>query len=356
MGASERGRTAIVGGTALLGRDLTSATDKAIVVEGPRIVDVADTRDVSEARVVDVAGGTVMPGFIDAHVHIGFADPHDVLRRGVTTVRDLAWPRELIFPLARASRAGDFDGPLILAAGPMLTVAGGYPITAAWAPDGTGWPVASLDDARAAVRTLAAEGVAVIKVSLNPPAGHVLDHDTLAAIVDEAHDQGLKVTGHIYGLEQLRTALAAGVDELAHMLMSPERIDDDIIETMVAANVAVVPTLSIFPADILDIALSNLERFIAAGGRVVYGTDLGNAGPQPGIDELEVTRMAAAGMSVTDIVRAATVTAAEWLGLADRGVIAPGTAADLVVVDGDLTEARALTRVTRVFRAGREVG
>jgi imidazolonepropionase-like amidohydrolase len=124
---------------------------------------------------------------------------------------------------------------------------------------------------------------------------------------------------------------------------------------MVTNDVTVVPTLSIFPRGALDIAVSNLHRFISAGGRVVYGTDLGNAGPQPGIDELEVTRMEAAGMSVVDIVRAATVTAAEWLGLADRGVIDPGLTADLVVIDGDILEARALTRVTKVFRAGREV-
>lgn len=348
----------IRGGTALLGPDLTPIDDAVIVVSNGRISTAGRESRIGEpdgASVVDARGATVMPGFIDAHVHIGFADPGEVLRRGVTTVRDLAWPRELIHPLASASRAEGFDGPLILAAGPMLTVAGGYPITAAWAPEGTGLPVASIDEARAAVRTLAADGVAVIKVSLNPPAGNVLDRDTLAAIVAEAHEHGLKVTGHIYGLAELRKALDAGIDELAHMLMSPEWIDDDVIEQMVFGNVTVVPTLSIFPQDALDVAVGNLQRFIAAGGRVVYGTDLGNAGPRPGIDGLEVTRMEAAGMSVVDIVRAATVTAAEWLGLSDRGVIAAGMTADLVVIDGEITEARSLTRVSRVFRGGREV-
>ena len=346
-------RIAIVGGTALIGRDLTPVTEKAIVIEGARIAAIVDDGEIAEARVVDVAGGTVMPGFIDAHVHIGFADPKDVLRKGVTTVRDLAWPPERIYPLARASRSEDFDGPLILAAGPMLTVAGGYPITASWAPEGTGRAVGSTDDARAAVRALAADGVAVIKIALNPPAGHVLDHDTLAAIVGEAHAHGLKVTGHVYGLAELRKALDAGIDELAHMLMSPERIDD-VVETMVDNNVTVVPTLSIFPVGALDIAVANLHRFLSAGGRVVYGTDLGNAGPQPGIDELEVTRMEAAGMSATDIVRAATVTAAEWLGLENKGAIDVGMDADLVVLHGDVREAKDLTRVRRVFREGKQ--
>ena len=139
------------GGTALLGPDLTSVDDAVIVISDGRITTAGRESRVNEpdgASVVDARGTTVVPGFIDAHVHIGFADPAEVLRRGVTTVRDLAWPRELIYPLARASRAKEFDGPLILAAGPMLTVAGGYPITATWAPDGTGLPVASIDEAR----------------------------------------------------------------------------------------------------------------------------------------------------------------------------------------------------------------
>src|SRR3712207_8677447 len=86
-----------------------------------------------------------MPGFVDAHVHIGCADAGEVLRRGVTTVRDLGWPPERIFDVARASASPSFDGPLVLAAGPILTAPGGYPTPAAWAPRGTGREGATAD-------------------------------------------------------------------------------------------------------------------------------------------------------------------------------------------------------------------
>ncbi len=344
-------RLAIVGGTALIGRDLEPSS-AALVIEGSTIAQI--TSDTDAPTVIDATGHTVIPGFIDAHVHIAFADPRDVLRRGVTTVRDLAWPRDEIYPLARASLGNDFDGPLILTVGPMVTVEGGYPLTAGWAPPGTGLAVSSPDDARAAVATLASDGVAAIKVALNPPAGKVLDDTTLATIVSAAHDHDLRVTAHIHGLEELSKALAAGVDELAHMLMSPEELTTEVIDRLIQNDVTIVPTLSIFPRGDVEIAVANLGRFVAAGGRVIYGTDLGNAGPQPGIDELEVTRMEAAGMSVVDIVRSATVDAAAYLGLDAKGVIAPGMDADLVMIEGELEGAADLTRVRRVLRGGRD--
>ncbi len=352
---TETGRFALAGATVLVGRDLTPKRNKTIVVEGSTIAAVTDEPNDALDDVVEATDQTVIPGFIDAHVHVGFVDPADVVARGVTTVRDLGWPPGLILGLARASRDRSFDGPLILAAGPMLTVEGGYPITASWAPEGTGLAVANAAEARSAVRWLAENGAAVIKVALNPPAGDVMSEDVLAAVVAEAHQRNLRVTAHIHGLDQLHKALRAGIDELAHMLLSPEHLDDDSITLMVENQVAIVPTLSIFPTRDAEIAIANLARFVSAGGRVVYGTDLGNEGPQPGIDATEITRMERAGMSVGDIIRSATVAAAEWLGLPGKGAIAPGMDADLVCIDGDVTDARSLTRVARVYREGAEM-
>ena len=349
---------AVTAGTALLGPELAPIPEAVVVVQGRKIVAAGPKEEITvptDADVVEVQNGTIVPGFIDSHVHIGFADPAEVLRRGVTTVRDLAWPRELIYPLARASRAPGFDGPMILTAGPMLTVEGGYPITAAWAPKGTGLPVSSPDDARRAVAELVAEGVDVVKIALNPPAGNVLDRPTVAAIADEAHAAGLRVTAHIYGVAELDKALDAGVDELAHMLLSADRLADETIARMIEGNIAVVPTLSIFPLRGLDVAVGNVRRFFDGGGRVLYGTDLGNAGPRPGIDPLEVDRMERAGLSAVDIVRSATVAAAEWAGLVDKGVLVPGRDADIVCLEGAVQNASDLTRVTRVIREGRLV-
>ena len=350
--------TVVAGGTAYLGPELRPVEDAVIVVAGDRI-EAAGQRDEVEvpegARVVDAVGHTIWPGFIDAHVHIALADPSNVLRRGVTTVRDLAWPRQEIYPLAERSRDPAFDGPTILSVGPMLTVADGYPITASWAPPGTGVALDSPGDAERVVGDLAADGVCAIKIALNPPAGAVLDDTTLHAVVHVAHRCGLRVTAHIHGLDQLHRALDAGIDELAHMLMSPERLPDETIERMVAADVTIVPTLSVFTADEAGMAMENLRRFIAAGGFVAYGTDLGNEGPGPGIDPLETTRMEGAGMGVLDIVRSATVDSARWLGLDTKGSLAPGMDADVVAIEGSPERAEDLTRVGFVMRAGRLV-
>ncbi|MGH2788082.1 MAG: amidohydrolase family protein [Actinomycetota bacterium] len=344
---------AIRGATVLAGHDLKPMHDAAVVLDGTTIAGVEHASGTTALLTIDASNLVLLPGFIDAHVHIGFAIPRDVVVGGVTTVRDLAWPPEQIWPLVRASAEPSYPGPQVFAAGQMLTTEGGYPLRAEWAPPRTGRVVVGPGDAHEAVAEQADAGAVVIKVALNPAVGPTLDELTLAAIVDAAHGRGLKVTGHVWGLAELRKALNAGMDELAHMLMSPEPIPAPLLDEMVRSGMTIVPTLSIFFGAAQEIAIENLWRFVEAGGRVVYGTDLGNQGPQPGIDEREVEALARAGLSGIDIVRSATVEAAEWLGFADRGHIAPGAAADLVAVEGDpATEPLALTRVRMVWRGG----
>ena len=344
----------------MLGRELEPVADATLLVQGGQIIAAGpgpEIRVPEAAEVIDASGTTLAPGFIDAHVHIGFFEPRSVVAGGTTTVRDLAWPPELIFPMVEASRVDDYPGPTILAAGPMITAPGGYPTNAAWAPPRTGREVTSPGDGRTAVAEAADQGATIIKIALDPPVGPVLDAGTLAVIVDAAHERGLKVTGHISGLDELRKALAAGVDELAHMLMSAERIPDPLIEEMVAAGMAVVSTLSIRFARDRKLAIDNLRRFREAGGRVLYGTDLGNEGPQPGIDKREVRALERAGLDALDIIRAATVEAAEWLGLERVGVLAENMDADIIAfTSGDaLSDARALTEVSMVIRRGRRI-
>lgn len=349
--------TVISGGRALIGPALHPVDDAVVVVRGDEIVAAGRATEVvhpSTATRVDATGTTLAPGFIDAHVHIGFAAPSSVVVGGVTTVRDLAWPPERIWKLVERARAPDFDGPRILAAGQMLTAPGGYPLVAGWAPPQTGRVVADPSEAPAAVAEQADRGAAVVKVALNPPAGPVLDASTLAAIVSAGHRRGLRVTAHIHGLAELRKAVDAGVDELAHMLMSSELIPDRLIERMVDQDMTIVPTLAVRFGRDRRIAVDNLRRFITAGGRVVYGTDLGNAGPRPGIDPLEVKHMARAGMSSLAIIASATTESARYLGLDRTGMLAPGMRADIVALRGDATtDVNALTRVEMVWRDGR---
>ena len=351
--------TAVTGAAALVGRGLTRVDEAVLVMDDGVITALGPAREVAvphDAIVAAAPGHTLVPGFIDAHVHIGFFDPATIVARGVTTVRDLGWPPDDIWPLVRASASPGFDGPTVKAAGPMLTVEGGYPTRAAWAPPGTGWVIGSPEQGRGAVDELHAAGATVVKVALNPAVGPTLGRSELGAIVDRAHDRGLKVTGHTFGLDELDKALDAAMDELAHMLMSPESIPDDTMARMIEQGMAIVPTLSIFFGAGQRIAIENLNRFWSAGGRVVYGTDLGNEGPVPGIDQREVSAMTRAGMTPRAIISSATVDSAEWLGLESVGALGEGMDADVVALEGSaLEDHQALTKVAMVWRKGRRV-
>jgi imidazolonepropionase-like amidohydrolase len=186
--------------------------------------------------------------------------------------------------------------------------------------------------------------------------GPTLDPRTLSAITEAAHAHDLRVTGHVYGLNELHKALDAGMDELAHMLMSPEAVPTATIGQMVAQSMTIVPTLGCFFDEAQEIAVSNLRSFIDAGGRVVYGTDLGNEGPRPGIDPREVDALIRSGLSTIDIVRAATAGAADYLGLGDRGALDAGLLADVVaVVWAPGRDPLELTQVAMVWRRGRRI-
>ncbi|CAN5658980.1 amidohydrolase family protein [soil metagenome] len=351
--------TVINGGRALVGPSLEPVDDATIVIESGFITAAGTHSDIetpSGAAHVDATGFTLIPGFIDSHVHIGFAEPFEVLRGGVTTVRDLAWPPAEIWPMTAESTNASYRGPEIVAAGQMLTVPGGYPLRAAWAPENTGRAVRSAAEAREAVDDQAESGACVIKVALNSSAGPTLDAATLEAIVEAAHARGLRVTGHVHALGDLQAALDAGLDELAHMLMSPESIPAATLKQMVDRSMAVVPTLACFFDGNQAIAVTNLRAFLDAGGRFVYGTDLGNEGPRPGIDPREVDALARAGLSATEIVESATTRAAGYLGLTDRGALEPGLFADVAAVlwapGGEPME---LTQVGMVWRRGRRI-
>jgi imidazolonepropionase-like amidohydrolase len=317
-----------------------------VLCEGDRIAAVGrhlappDDADVADAR------GYLLPAAADRHVHIELSDPAAVLMRGVTAVRDLAWPAARIFPLADASETASFNGPLIRAAGPMLTAPGGYPTRAGWAPEGTGRPVEGAEDAAAAVRDLAAAGATAIKVSLNAEAGPTPDDGELTAICEAAHEAEVPVTTHAQGAGQVERALGAGIDELAHAPWT--RLSDDVIEAA-AARMRIVSTLDIlsFGRDTpeLGVALDNLRRFHAAGGEVIYGTDLGNGRIPPGVHTRELRLLARAGLTTDEVV-----------GVLTRAPLEPGAPADLIVTSADpFDDLGAFDDIRLVVRAGRVV-
>ncbi len=328
--------------------------NQTVVVQGSRFTLVDSTGKwmvPSNGRVIRGEGKTLLPGFIDAHVHLEFYDPKRVLKGGITTARDTGWPAEKIFPLAERLAANPRGGPFLLAAGPMITASSGYPSSAGWAPPGTALEISNADEGREAVKRLKAQGATFIKMAQDSRQGPVLDKTVLAAVVEQAHELGLKVTSHLGSLDQLEVALEAGVDELAHGLWSDEVITDDMIARMVQARMTIVPTLHI---DSSRQRVDNLRRFLSAGGKVIYGTDMGNSGPPPGIDVIELKLMMEAGMSALEVLASATAHAASYLGLDHRGRVAPGFAADLIVVEGNpLEDLSVLSKPVLVMRQGK---
>jgi imidazolonepropionase-like amidohydrolase len=313
--------------------DLAPAEDSAFLAEPDQEVEI---------------DGFLMPGVVDRHVHIGLVDPGAVVAGGVTAVRDLGWPADAIFSMTDASESLSFRGPLIRAVGPMITCPEGYPSQASWAPPGTALQVRGPEQAANAVwDLLGRSGTPVVKVALNTDAGPTLSDEELLGVCDAAHHRNAIVTAHVQGRGQAARALGAGVDEFAHCPWS-ERLGDDLIRVM-AGRVRIVSTMDIHSrgrdTPELQIATDNLARFLAAGGSVAYGTDLGNGDIPEGIHPGEAWHLYRAGLQPEKVLEALTFRP-----------LAAGEPADLVVLEGNpLENLAALGQVKLVVRAGRRM-
>lgn len=323
-----------------------AASDLATIVEGPSGPEALDGEPAPPPPEEEILfGGFVMPGVVDRHVHIAMSDPGAVLAGGVTAVRDLGWPPDAIFSLVEASESPSFHGPLIRAAGPILTCHGGYPTRAGWAPEDTGLEVGDAEEAARAARWLLDRGAAVLKVALNSEAGPTLSDEGLVAICGVAHDAGTTVTAHVQGLGQAARAIGAGVDEFAHCPWS-EALPLGLLRAA-ASRMRIVSTLDIHsygedtPA--LRTATENLSRFVAEGGRVAYGTDLGNGPIPPGLHAREAAHLARAGMGTEAVLEALTFRP-----------LARGEPGDLVgLASNPLEHVGAFAEVELVLRGGR---
>ena len=257
--------------------------------------------------------GAVLPGFLDAHAHLGLVDAAALRSGGIAAVDDLGWDPEV----AR-TWADDPAFPVVRYAGAFITAPGGYPSDRGWAPDGAVEPVASADDARAAVDRQLQAGASFIKVTLNSDAGPVLDDVTLRAVVGHTHVRGREVVAHVEGVGQAARAFEAGVDRLAHAPWS-ERLPDELLAAMAGPKARTlsgvqswVSTLDIHGwgevTEDLVVARDNLRRFHAFGGAIAYGTDLGNGALPLGVNVRELRALIAAGISETGVVRTMTPT------------------------------------------------
>lgn len=247
-------------------------------------------------------GGVLLPGFTDHHVHLQL-HPADALEPlaagGLSRVIDLGGDPDVLAVLAEP----DPFAAALEFAGAFLTAPGGYPSDRAWAPENSWREVASADDAELAVAEQVSAGASRIKIALNADAGPVWDDALLAEVVAEARAAGLTVIAHVEGAGQAARAIAAGVEVLAHAPFS-EGLPSALVAQAVAQGQRWVSTLAIHEPTERATAIENVRAFRAAGGELLYGSDLGN-GEQPlGLNPAELAALVEAGLDETAVLRA----------------------------------------------------
>jgi imidazolonepropionase-like amidohydrolase len=354
--------------------------------------------------VLELPGTSLLPGLIDAHTHVLLRSSWNErelarqmveenpghraasamqamaisLRHGFTTIRDLGSEGSgyMDLGLRDAAREGLVPGPRMLVAGPAIRSLGRYPLpgyprsmTFPVGIDSCTGPVAC----RETVRTEITYGIDCLKIytseGFNPPADDdgypdgplVWTEEEVHALVDEAHRQHIRVAAHSLTLSGARLAVEAGVDSLEHGFgVSPE-----LAAEMAARGTAFVPTLlvtrehlahgSTMPDSVRAAHDRSFVNCLEAGVRIVLGTDVGGFEWTRVHQAEEFGLMTALGLSNADALRAATVWAAELLGLDETiGVIEPGAVADLVAVAGDpLADIDCLQQTRLVIQGGR---
>jgi imidazolonepropionase-like amidohydrolase len=361
-----------------------------VLIDGGLITAVgSDASPPRGAEVVHCAGRTVLPGLIDAHVHVGTAGggprgSHDaevtlrgvhnlgqLLRAGVTTARDVGCRSGITPALARAVRNGTIAGPELFVANQIVCTTGGH-----GSEFGAGFEVDGPDGMRRAVRAQAAAGADLVKVAVNATRGVEMTDEELSALVEEAHRRSLRVACHASTTEAVSLALRCGVDTIEH----GNGVTPELARAMSKAGTVLVPTAHVFlelrrriesgtagvPGELVELVEPAVARrlkdhrttfhaAIEAGIFMAVGTDSTPGMPVTAIvDELHA--LVGYGLSAHDALRAATEGSARAIGLADRGAVEPGLRADLVVVNGDpLADLDALRTPQLVLKGGHVV-
>ena len=375
-------------GTLIDGTGRPPVREASLVINDGRIEVVATGPGATwpaSAEVVDVRGASILPGLIDCHDHLAFhgyelasrwelneqsSTRHlrtarvieQTLRAGYTTIRDAGG---LDAGFRAAVDQGLIIGPRLLTAVAIISPIGGIGDRvspsgheACVIPNDPALPrgVANgVEDVRRVVRTMIRAGADVIKCATtggaSSRAGHgpkdpAFDRDEMRALVDEAHAQGRKVMCHALGGPGLRLALEAGVDSVEHGCYLDE--DPELIPMMAERGIVLTPTLLVYvyhsesksphvrerARALRDHHRASIQRALAAGVRVVAGTDAGGHGHPPNARELPL--LVEAGLSPMQAIQAATGWAAEAVGLErEIGTIEKGKRADLIAVSGD---------------------
>jgi len=339
--APQKTGTLIVGNRVFDGERMLSAN--AVLVAGGKVVAVGSRANLAgrAKKVIAFRNATVLPGFIDLHVH---AESRSSLKLGVTTIRNLGEP------LLGLPPSPDKPGwQRVRSAGPIVSVPGGYPRI--WWGGDIQIDVTSPDAAAGVVNTLVDHGAKVIKIAIEtgPGTWPTLSVEEVKAIVVAAHARGHIVTAHVSDPAEARVALDGGVDELAHMPCGDS--DPATMRGLADKRIPVVGTFDV--ERMCPFKVANARTFVRAGGRLLYGTDFSLV--PPGIDVREAKLMAQAGLTSTQVLAAGTGEAGRELG--ERlGLLEAGAPADVVVVRGDPRKnLGALGRILAVVAGGKRV-
>ena len=374
-----------------------------VVVEGERITAAGSPAQIKVpegAKRIALGARTVLPGLIDAHVHLkgwrssnpndilvtphplaalrAAADCRKLLHAGFTTVRDCGG---CLGPNLRdAIAAREIPGPRILTAYRGLSQTGRVE-KVTWAADITPLrqEVDGVDECRRVVREHIGLGADLIKVSItgrvyapqSDPGQTAYTLEEIRAVVDEAHRMGRRVAAHAQATQGIKNGILAGVDSIEHGIY----LDEEACELMRERNTALVPTLAYFhriatlgeshgsPAyavrkarEVVDAHMKSFALALRMKLRIGMGTDFEGSPLFPhGENGMELELMVQGGMPAGDVIVAATATNAAILGIEKKlGTIATGKIADLIAVPGNpLKEISLLRRVEFVMQGGR---
>ena len=378
---------------------------QSIVIEGDRITAV-ESGYIEHSNPIDLMSATVMPGWIDSHVHIaseqsptifieGFlleASDHAfrsvvyaerTLMAGFTSVRDLGTNQGVALALGRAIDQGWVVGPRIFSAGKAIGTTGGHadPSNGLRSdlrgdPGPTEGVINGVDDAYKAVRSRYKEGAHLIKITAT---GGVLSQaksgqnpqftvEEIEAIVSAARDYGYKVAAHAHGTEGMKRAVIGGVDSIEHGTYMSEEVMELMKErgtwyvpTILAGNfVAEKAKIPGYFSEIIrpkaaaigPLIQNTFERAYAAGVPIAFGTDTGVSPHGDNWQEFEL--MIGSGMPAMEAIQSATRSAAILLGEWEQlGSIEAGKLADIIAVPGDpLVDSQEFGKVHFVMKGG----
>lgn len=363
-----------------------------VIIEGERIKAVGSRLAVPQgARVIDLGERTLLPGLIDAHVHIaggggpnagvarsalkGAANAKKTLEAGFTTVRSMGGGSFAGIALRDAINDGDVVGPRIFDAGTLLAVTGGHCSGPRLAPGVSVESPGVADDAAGFVRKVREQvkyGADFIKICITggfvsgtDPTTTQFTEEEVRAVVETAHRYGKKVAVHAHATDGVKLAARLGADSIEHGSL----IDDEGIR-LIKGNPkqVVVPTLSVYGTAldrakavgaspsalvqlqrVLEVYEGNARKIVKAGIPVIYGTD----GP-PGNNASEFPLLVGLGLSPLQVLQSATIRSAEFLGVAsDIGSVGAGKYADIIAFDSDpLADIEQFRQVRWVMKGG----